>query len=173
MRKFWDSLKKDPKGIKSNCQALPTQQLQVATVEKFQLPFKIYPIKLEKPQQAFYIIDQKSNYINPLTQNPLTQDSNYYKYFEQAKALFKKPQRQNQNARIDRIESKINEIGQMTFQFRRIMLDNKKPIAKSNSTYRYFPLIPFQSQYASPNSDNNEDKECEYNENENRWYAPS
>ncbi|CAG8769559.1 15804_t:CDS:2, partial [Cetraspora pellucida] len=48
----------------------------------------------------------------------------------------------------------------MTSQFRKMMLDNKKPIAKSNSTYRYFPpLIPFQSQYASPNSDDNKDKE--------------
>ncbi|CAG8807812.1 3918_t:CDS:2, partial [Gigaspora margarita] len=43
-----------------------------------------------------------------------------------------KPERlrsSNQNARIDRIESKVDEIGQMTSQFGRMMLDNqsKKP----------------------------------------------
>ena len=82
----------------------------------------------------------------------------------------------NQNARIDRIESKVDEIGQMTSQFGRMILDNqsKKPVAKSNSTYRYFPpLIPSQSQYTSPDSDDNEDEEGGYNEEENRWHAPS
>ena len=54
-----------------------------------------------------------------------------------------------------------------------MILDNKKPVAKSNSTYRYFPLIPSQSQYASPDSDDNEDEEGGYNEEENRWHAPS
>ncbi|CAG8788970.1 1438_t:CDS:2 [Gigaspora margarita] len=104
----------------------------VATVENFQPPPKIYPIKSEKPQQAFYIVDQEGNYMDPLAQDP-----NYHKYLEQAKALLKKPQQQNQNARMDRIESKIDEIGQMTSQFRRMILDNqsKKPVAKSNSTY--------------------------------------
>ncbi|CAG8632120.1 12677_t:CDS:2, partial [Cetraspora pellucida] len=43
-----------------------------------------------------------------------------------------KPERlcsSNQNARINRIESKVDEIGQITSQFRRMMLDNqfKKP----------------------------------------------
>ncbi|CAG8455123.1 8475_t:CDS:1 [Cetraspora pellucida] len=83
-----------------------------------------------------------------------------------------KPERlcsSNQNARIDRIESKVDEISQMTSQFGRIMLDNKKPIAKSNSTYRYFPpLIPSQFQYASPDSDDNEDEKGGYNEEENK-----
>ncbi|CAG8721537.1 7181_t:CDS:2 [Cetraspora pellucida] len=63
----------------------------------------------------------------------------------------------------------------MTSQFGRIMLENqsKKPVAKSNLTHRYFPpLIPSQSQYASPDSDDNEDSEDEYNEEENRWHAP-
>ncbi|RIB17144.1 hypothetical protein C2G38_2142745 [Gigaspora rosea] len=88
-----------------------------------------------------------------------------------------KPERlcsSNQNARIDRIESKVDEIGQMTSQFGRMMLDNKKPVAKLNSTYRYFPsLIPSQFQYASPDSDDNEDEEGGYNEEENKWHAPS
>ncbi|CAG8728507.1 39877_t:CDS:2 [Gigaspora margarita] len=48
----------------------------------------------------------------------------------QAKALFKKPQQQNHSVRMDRIELKVDEIGQMTSQFRRMMLDNqsKKPL---------------------------------------------
>ncbi|CAG8505780.1 12445_t:CDS:2 [Cetraspora pellucida] len=50
----------------------------------------------------------------------------------------------NQNARIDRIESKVDEIGQITSQFRRMMLDNKKP-----------------------------DEEGRYNKEENKWHAPS
>ncbi|RIB02571.1 hypothetical protein C2G38_2149944 [Gigaspora rosea] len=80
----------------------------------------------------------------------------------------------NQNVRMDRIESKVDEIGQMTSQFGKMMLDNKKPVAKSNSTYRYFPpLIPSQSQYASPDSDDNENEEDGYNEEENKWHAPS
>ncbi|KAF0428437.1 hypothetical protein F8M41_005853 [Gigaspora margarita] len=80
----------------------------------------------------------------------------------------------NQNARIDRIESKVDEISQMTSQFGRMMLDNKKPVAKSNSTHRYFlPLIPSQSQYASPDKDNEGGyDEGGYNEEENRWHAP-
>ncbi|CAG8824998.1 19169_t:CDS:2 [Gigaspora margarita] len=103
---------------------LQAQQPQVATVGNFQLPPKIYPIKSEKPQQAFYIVDQEGNYMDPLAQDP-----NYYKYLEQAKALLKKPQQQNQNARMDRIESKVDEISQMTSQFGRMILDNqsKKP----------------------------------------------
>ncbi|CAG8817210.1 2412_t:CDS:2, partial [Cetraspora pellucida] len=88
-----------------------------------------------------------------------------------------KPERlhsSNQNARIDRIESKVDKIGQMTSQFGTMMLDNKKPVAKSNSTYRYFsPLIPSQSQYASPDSDNNENEEGRYSEEENKWHALS
>ncbi|CAG8783564.1 20739_t:CDS:2, partial [Cetraspora pellucida] len=35
------------------------QQLQVATVGNFQPPSKFYPIKSEKPQQAFYIVNQE------------------------------------------------------------------------------------------------------------------
>ncbi|CAG8793636.1 4085_t:CDS:1, partial [Cetraspora pellucida] len=44
---------------------------------------------------------------------------------------------QNQSMRIDRIESKIDEISQMISQFERMMVDNqsKKPVAKSNLTY--------------------------------------
>ncbi|CAG8765852.1 30341_t:CDS:2 [Gigaspora margarita] len=94
---------------------LQAQQPQVAT---------IYPIKSEKPQQAFYMVDQEGNYMDPLTQDP-----NYHKYLEQAKVLLKKSQQQNQNARMDRIESKVDKIGQMTSQFGRMILDNqsKKP----------------------------------------------
>ncbi|KAF0408419.1 hypothetical protein F8M41_008499 [Gigaspora margarita] len=44
--------------------------------------------------------------------------------------------------------------------------------AKSNSTHQYFfPLISSQSQYASPDSDDNKDGEGEYNKEENRWHA--
>ncbi|CAG8459553.1 631_t:CDS:2 [Cetraspora pellucida] len=41
----------------------------------------------------------------------------------------------NQNARMDRIESKVDEISQITSQFGKMMLDNKKLLAKSNSIY--------------------------------------
>ncbi|CAG8777267.1 16308_t:CDS:1, partial [Gigaspora rosea] len=99
---------------------LQAQQPQVATVGTFQPPSKLYPIKSEKAQQAFYIVDQEGNYMDQLTQYP-----NYHKYLEQAKALFKKPQQQNQSARIDKIESKVDEIGQMTSQFGRMMLENQ------------------------------------------------
>ncbi|CAG8830904.1 1257_t:CDS:2, partial [Racocetra persica] len=44
-----------------------------------------------KPQQAFYIVDQEGNNMDPLTY------PDYLKYLEQAKALFKKPQRSNQS----------------------------------------------------------------------------
>ncbi|CAG8834172.1 28960_t:CDS:1, partial [Racocetra persica] len=63
-----------------------------------------YSIKSEKPRQAFYIVDQEGNNIDPLTQDP-----DYFKYLEQAKALFKKPQRSNQSVRMDRIEEGLNE----------------------------------------------------------------
>ncbi|CAG8792526.1 45588_t:CDS:2, partial [Gigaspora margarita] len=145
---------------------LQAQQPQVATVGNFKLPPKIYPIKSEKPQQAFYIVDQEDNYMDPLAQDP-----NYYKYLEQAKALLKKPQQQNQNTRMDRIESKVDEIGQMTSQFGRMILDNqsKKPVAKSNSTYRYFPpLIPSQSQCASSDSDEDDGGILDSNKNQLR-----
>ncbi|CAG8603199.1 9095_t:CDS:1 [Diversispora eburnea] len=49
----------------------------------------------------------------------------------------KKPfQRTNQSAKMDRIESKVDEIGQMTSQFGKMILKNqsKKPVAKSNRT---------------------------------------
>ncbi|CAG8549849.1 16030_t:CDS:2 [Cetraspora pellucida] len=75
----------------------------------------------------------------------------------------------NQNARIDRIESKIDEIGQMTSQFGRMMLDNqsKKPVAKSNFT-RYYPQLPStRSQYTPPTSDNEEDNNSGYDEENN------
>ncbi|CAG8835407.1 23037_t:CDS:2, partial [Racocetra persica] len=63
-----------------------------------------YSIKSEKPWQAFYIVDQEDNNMDPLSQDP-----DYLKYLEQAKALFKKPQRSNQSVRIDRIEEGLHE----------------------------------------------------------------
>ncbi|CAG8810809.1 8523_t:CDS:2, partial [Racocetra persica] len=51
-----------------------------------------YTIKSEKPRQAFYIVDQEGNNMDPLIQDP-----DYLKYLEQAKALYKKPQRSNQS----------------------------------------------------------------------------
>ncbi|CAG8834981.1 44480_t:CDS:2, partial [Gigaspora margarita] len=98
---------------------------QIARHKRDRIPDPlIYFIKSEKPQQALYIVDQEGNYMDPLTQ-----DLNFHKYLEQAKALFKKPQQQNHSVRMDRIESKVDEIGQMTSQFGRMMLDNqsKKP----------------------------------------------
>ncbi|CAG8692462.1 22553_t:CDS:2 [Cetraspora pellucida] len=38
-------------------------------------------LQAQQPQQAFYIVDQKDNNIDPLIQDP-----DYLKYFEQAKA---------------------------------------------------------------------------------------
>ncbi|CAG8800591.1 24235_t:CDS:2, partial [Cetraspora pellucida] len=75
------------KKLKAKLQA---QQPQVATSEK--------------SQQAFYIVDQEGNNIDPLTQ-----DSNYLKYLEQAKALYKKPQKSNQFVRMNRIEKELNK----------------------------------------------------------------
>ncbi|CAG8791596.1 6118_t:CDS:2, partial [Dentiscutata erythropus] len=60
---------------------LQAQQPQVAIVGNFQPPPKFYPIKSEKPQQAFYIVDQEGNNMDSLIQN-----SDYLKYLEQAKA---------------------------------------------------------------------------------------
>ncbi|KAF0538514.1 hypothetical protein F8M41_007724 [Gigaspora margarita] len=72
---------------------------------------------------------------------------------------------------MDRIESKLDEIGEMTSQFGRMMVDNqsKKPIAKSNFT-RYYPQLPStRSQYTPPASDNEEDNNGGYDEENNRW----
>ncbi|CAG8792565.1 39657_t:CDS:2 [Gigaspora margarita] len=155
-------------------------QKYVATVGNFQPPPKIYPIKSEKPQQAFYIVDQEGNYMDPLTQDP-----NYHKYLEQTKAMFKKPQQQNQFARIDGLESVVEKVAdsvdQLTNQFGKMTLDNQpkkpfycsncgqeghrknycpelisqqEPIAKSNFTYRYFPSlkpVQFQQSWQSQN----------------------
>ncbi|CAG8826924.1 32863_t:CDS:2, partial [Racocetra persica] len=61
-------------------------------------------LELQKPQQAFYIVDQEGNNMDPLYQDP-----DYLKYLEQAKALYKKPQRFNQSVRMNIIEEGLNE----------------------------------------------------------------
>ncbi|CAB5211514.1 unnamed protein product [Rhizophagus irregularis] len=104
-----------------------------------------------------------------------------------------KPQKPEklQSSRIDRLESKIDEIGQMTSKFGRISLNDQSrkpfycsncgqkghkknncprlnPVAKSNFTQCYYPQLPFtQPQYMPPDSDNEEDG---YDKVENGWY---
>ncbi|UZO29133.1 uncharacterized protein OCT59_022622 [Rhizophagus irregularis] len=94
-----------------------------------------------------------------------------------------KPQKPEklQSSRIDRLESKIDEIGQMTSKFGRISLNDQSqkpfycsncrqeghkknncprlnPVAKSNFTQCYYPQLPStQPQYTPPDSDNEED----------------
>ncbi|UZO05381.1 uncharacterized protein OCT59_025734 [Rhizophagus irregularis] len=94
-----------------------------------------------------------------------------------------KPQKPEklQSFRIDRLESKIDEIGQMTSKFGRISLNDQSrkpfycsncgqeghkknnclrlnPVAKSNFTQCYYPQLPStQPQYTPPDSDNEED----------------
>ncbi|CAG8786122.1 22401_t:CDS:2, partial [Cetraspora pellucida] len=84
---------------------------------------------IEKPQQAFYIVDQKSNNIDLLIQ-----DSDYLKYLEQAKALFKKPQRFNQSVRMNRIKEGLNEtqdiINQLADQLQKKMYIKKYGICE-------------------------------------------
>ncbi|CAB5136913.1 unnamed protein product [Rhizophagus irregularis] len=104
-----------------------------------------------------------------------------------------KPQKPEklQSSRIDRLESKIDEIGQMTFKFARRSLNDQSqkpfycsncgqkghkkndcprlnPVAKSNFTQCYYPQLPStQPQYMPLDSDNEEDG---YNKVENGWY---
>ncbi|UZO02116.1 uncharacterized protein OCT59_020610 [Rhizophagus irregularis] len=104
-----------------------------------------------------------------------------------------KPQKPEklQSSRIDRLESKIDEIGQMTFKFARRSLNDQSqkpfycsncrqkghkkndcprlnPVAKSNFTQCYYPQLPStQPQYMPSDSDNEEDG---YNKVENGWY---
>ncbi|GET51398.1 hypothetical protein GLOIN_2v1481897 [Rhizophagus irregularis DAOM 181602=DAOM 197198] len=104
-----------------------------------------------------------------------------------------KPQKPEklQSFRIDRLESKIDEIGQMTSKFGRISLNDQSrkpfycsncgqeghkknnclrlnPVAKSNFTQCYYPQLPStQPQYTPPDSDNEEDG---YDKVENGWY---
>ncbi|CAB5123263.1 unnamed protein product [Rhizophagus irregularis] len=104
-----------------------------------------------------------------------------------------KPQKPEklQSSRIDKLESKIDEIGQMTSKFGRISLNDQSqkpfycsncrqeghkknncprlnPVAKSNFTQCYYPQLPStQPQYTPPDSDNEEDG---YDKVENAWY---
>ena len=99
-----------------------------------------------------------------------------------------------QSSRIDRLESKIDEIGQMTSKFGRISLNDQSrkpfycnnygqeghkknncprlnPVAKSNFTQCYYPQLPStQPQYTPPDSDNEENG---YDKVENGWYYAS
>ncbi len=104
-----------------------------------------------------------------------------------------KPQKPEklQSSRIDRLESKIDEIGQMTSKFGRISLNDQSrkpfycsncgqeghkknncprlnPVAKSNFTQCYYPQLPStQPQYTPPDSDNEEDG---YDKADNEWF---
>src|SRR3954469_20608596 len=107
-----------------------------------------------------------------------------------------KPQKPEklQSSKIDRLESKIDEIGQMTSKFGRILLNDqsRKPfycsncgqegykknscpklnfVAKSNFTQRYYLQLPStQSQYSSPDSDNDDNEKDGYDKADNEWY---
>ncbi|CAG8695539.1 8262_t:CDS:2, partial [Racocetra persica] len=89
-----------------------------------------YPIKSEKPWQAFYIVDQEGNNMDPLTY------PDYLKYLKQAKALFKKLQRSNQSVRMDRIEEGFNEtrdtINQLADQLQKKVYIKKFTESKQN-----------------------------------------
>ncbi|RGB24039.1 hypothetical protein C1646_676678 [Rhizophagus diaphanus] len=104
-----------------------------------------------------------------------------------------KPQKSEklQSSRIDRLELKIDEIGQMTSKFGRISLNDQSrkpfycsncgqeghkknncprlnPVAKSNFTQCYYPQLPStQPQYTPPDSDNEKNS---YDKVENGWY---
>ncbi|CAG8538505.1 6349_t:CDS:2, partial [Ambispora gerdemannii] len=72
----------------------------------------------------------------------------------------KKPfQKTNQSARMDRIESKVDEIEQITFQFGKMVLENqsKKTVAKLNRTQRYYSFQPINSSVLA-NEEGNDDK---------------
>ncbi|CAG8764491.1 6553_t:CDS:2, partial [Cetraspora pellucida] len=154
---------------------LQAQQPQVATVGNFQPPPKFYPIKSEKAWQAFYIVDQEGNNMDLLTQDP-----DYLKYLEQAKALYKTLQKSNQSVRMDRIEEGLNEtrdtINQLADQLQKKVYIKKcgicgetghskgkcpnQPTVQSNYTRSYFTsLKPIYPQYTPPNSDDSEEDE--------------
>ncbi|UZO01019.1 uncharacterized protein OCT59_012128 [Rhizophagus irregularis] len=76
-----------------------------------------------------------------------------------------KPQKPEklQSSRIDRLESKIDEIGHKKNNCPKL-----NPVAKSNFTQCYYPQLPStQPQYTPPDSDNEENG---YDKVENRWY---
>ncbi|CAJ0757174.1 6625_t:CDS:2 [Entrophospora sp. SA101] len=109
-------------------------------------------LKTEKDYENYYL----AKYYNDLGIYDL--DSNYPE----------KPfQRTNQSARMDRIESKVDEIGQMTSQFGKMVLENqsKKPIAKSNRTQRYYPFQPINYNFSANNENSG------YNEENDIWYG--
>ena len=110
-----------------------------------------------------------------------------------------KPQKPEklQSSRIDRLESKIDEIGQMTSKFGRISLNDQSrkpfycsncgqeghkknscpklnPVAKSNFTQCYYPQLPStQPQYTPPASDDDDDDNGgSYEEEMKKWYDP-
>nr|CAG8574122.1 3960_t:CDS:2 [Entrophospora candida] len=103
-------------------------------------------LKTEKDYENYYL----AKYYNDLGIYDL--DSNYPE----------KPfQRTNQSARMDRIESKVDEIGQMTSQFGKMVLENqsKKPIAKSNRTQRYYPFQPINYNFSANNENSGYNEE--------------
>ncbi|GES79857.1 hypothetical protein GLOIN_2v1481897 [Rhizophagus clarus] len=137
------------------------QALPIATVGNFQSPPIMYPIKSEKAQHAFYIVDQEGNNIDP------NQETDYYKYIAQAYNSLKRPQRNNNSARFDRIEEGLDEtrdavnetwdsINQLSNQFQKLNIH--KPVAQSNFNRGYFkPITPINFQHTPPASDNEKD----------------
>ncbi|CAG8635479.1 5055_t:CDS:2, partial [Diversispora eburnea] len=84
----------------------------------------------------------------------------------------KKPfQRTNQSARMDRIELKVDKIGQMTSQFGKMVLENqsKKPVAKLNRTQQCYPFQPINSSVSA----NEEGNEGGYDEEKDIWLDSS
>ncbi|GBB92823.1 hypothetical protein RclHR1_20600008 [Rhizophagus clarus] len=144
---------------------------QVATVGNFQPPPIMYLIKSEKAQHAFYIVDQKGNYIDP------NQETDYHKYIVQAYNSLKRPQRNNNSARFNRIEEGLDEtrdavnetrdsINQLSNQFQKLNIH--KLVARSNFNRGYFkPITPINFQHTPPALDNEED---DYDKVENAWY---
>ncbi|GBC35581.2 hypothetical protein GLOIN_2v1822626 [Rhizophagus irregularis DAOM 181602=DAOM 197198] len=91
---------------------------------------------------------------------------------------FQRPrqQRNNNSARIDRMEERLNEtrdavsetrdsINQLSNQFQKLNIH--KPVARSNFNRSYFkPITPINFQHTPPTSDNEGDG---YDEDNNRW----
>ncbi|RIA79831.1 hypothetical protein C1645_839825, partial [Glomus cerebriforme] len=121
-------------------------------------------IKPQVATHAFYIVDQEGNYIDP------NQETDYHKYIAQAYNSLKRPQRNNNSARFDRIKEGLDEtrdaVNQLNSQFQKLHIH--KPVARSNFNRDYFkPITPINFQNTPPGSDNEGDG---YDDDENNTW---
>lgn len=165
-----DRLKAENERLKASSQI---QKPQVASTGYYQPPLKMYPIKTEKPELAFNILDEHGNTL-PLPDNKYVEQA--FDYLNKMGYKIQQPKQRTdpQFSRINKLESKVNKIGDTVIRTNETMEDLVARFNKMHITPRNCSICG-QSGHTKKNCpQQNQRSQEEIAANNTQWdYRPS